>query len=308
MAKIFEFSKGKLIDQVSGSTLTNTGNTFVNTEKGLVVYSPTAIANITLSTPVSLDFGAGTFSVVLSFKKTSIDANALIVSESTTDFFYAIGTTFNIAADGNSYSFTSIDCPINTWEQIIITCTGGNTTVYSSRLGVSQTLPTTGIFNVLMLLSRTGGSAGFIGYMRDFIVYDNILTSQERDNLYKDFLNAQPKAESKHWNGIEAIRKPMALNQNGLVFATNCIPSAGGVLSDISGNGNNGVISGAISTMNGLSFDGVNDGIIMPVISQLDYTKTSSVCARFRTGGDVTTIQTIVANTINSSNRFLINM
>jgi hypothetical protein len=48
----------------------------------------------------------------------------------------------------------------------------------------------------------------------------------------------------------------------GLVAAYNMIPSAGGVLVDISGNGNNGVINGALSTKDGMKFDGVKDTVI----------------------------------------------
>jgi len=49
----------------------------------------------------------------------------------------------------------------------------------------------------------------------------------------------------------------------GLVAAYNMIPSSDWVLVDISGNWNNGTINGAISTKDGMKFDGVDDEVIL---------------------------------------------
>jgi len=90
----------------------------------------------------------------------------------------------------------------------------------------------------------------------------------------------------------------------GLVAAYNMIPSSGGVLTDISGEGNDGTITGALSTPEGLAFDGVTSTIT----SALTQTAASpfSVCLRFKTSSDVTTEQTLWSDYLGTSDRSII--
>jgi len=71
----------------------------------------------------------------------------------------------------------------------------------------------------------------------------------------------------------------------GLVAAYNMIPSNGKLI-DISGNGNDGTISGAISTKDGMAFNGVDDIISSPYNTDLDFDLSSqsiTVMARMKT-------------------------
>ncbi len=60
-------------------------------------------------------------------------------------------------------------------------------------------------------------------------------------------------------SGITVMSNFTVTELTGLVASYNMIPSAGGVLVDTSGNGNDGTINGPLSMKDGLAFDGVDD-------------------------------------------------
>ena len=104
--------------------------------------------------------------------------------------------------------------------------------------------------------------------------------------------------------GVTTISKLTITELTGLVAAYNFQPSSGGVLTDISGEGNNGTITGALSTKDGMAFDGVTSTIT----SALTQTAVSpfSVCLRFKTSSDVTTEQTLWSDYLGTSDRSII--
>ena len=64
----------------------------------------------------------------------------------------------------------------------------------------------------------------------------------------------------------------------GLIAAYNMVPSPGGILTDISGNGNNGDIeSGIVSTKNGILISGTQE-IVIPSVSLSEF----SICQRVK--------------------------
>ena len=93
-------------------------------------------------------------------------------------------------------------------------------------------------------------------YVARVMCFDTVLTTAERNELYKDFLNSYGTTEQKR-NFEYPVASDLS-NVEGLVAAYNMIPSKG-TLVDISGNGNDGTISGALSTKDGMAFDGVDD-------------------------------------------------
>ena len=89
------------------------------------------------------------------------------------------------------------------------------------------------------------------------IIYDEYLNDNRAFKYYNDFLHSYP-IQPHIRNFI--YPKPTNLSyEKGLVAAYNMIPSSNGVLSDISGNGNDGTIYGPISSKDGMVFDGVDD-------------------------------------------------
>lgn len=88
-----------------------------------------------------------------------------------------------------------------------------------------------------------------------FALFSIVLSGQWVDTTwrYEDTTRFITEKHPKYgpWN------KPTSLNDRGLVATWNFIPSAGGVLTDISGNGFNGAISGGIGSVNGMVFNGI---------------------------------------------------
>ena len=101
------------------------------------------------------------------------------------------------------------------------------------------------------------------------IIYDHEITPKERASLMSEFLQAGPITRTIREN--LRYPKPTDLsNVPGLVVAYNMIPSPGGMLVDISGNGINGMVNGPISSKDGLVFNGSSDYIDLGSTQELD--------------------------------------
>jgi hypothetical protein len=86
-------------------------------------------------------------------------------------------------------------------------------------------------------------------YVLKVIGFDSFLTVSENNYLYKEFQTSYPNGEVNRSSYIDL--KPTDLsNKNGLIVAYNMIPENGQVI-DVSGNGNDGIISGALKTFEG---------------------------------------------------------
>lgn len=136
----------------------------------------------------------------------------------------------------------------------------------------------------LIIGSNYNLSRNFAGDILYIKVYNNILSAQERNDLYQEFLNSTPT--EKPIRGFELV-KPTDLSylkDTGLVAAYNMIPN-GNTLVDISGNGRNGTLNGGlINTKDGLGFNGTN-GYIGSLTSPT-YTDKLSVSVRFKPTDD----------------------
>ncbi|MHA2040167.1 MAG: LamG-like jellyroll fold domain-containing protein, partial [Promethearchaeota archaeon] len=118
-----------------------------------------------------------------------------------------------------------------------------------------------------------------------------------RAQAYNEFLNAQPLSANK-FPRHNPFSKPTDLsNEPGLVAAYNMIPS-NGTLVDISGNGNNGTITGPISSVDGLVFDGIDDDITLA--SALSLGTSYTIALRFKP--NVSTNDVILGDQSSSDN------
>lgn len=101
-------------------------------------------------------------------------------------------------------------------------------------------------------------TSGF-AYVSQITGFDHSLSTLQENDLKKAALSQ--KATGTGIRFKDCPIKPTSLNEDGLVFASAMQPSKGGILTDISGSGNNGTINGALSCKNGMAFDGVKDYI-----------------------------------------------
>ena len=96
-------------------------------------------------------------------------------------------------------------------------------------------------------------------YIARIICFDALLTTQERNDLMEEFQHSFNLYETKYAPS-PVLKQTDLSKETGLVASYNMIPSGDGVLTDTSGNGNTGTISGALSDGKGsLVFDGVDD-------------------------------------------------
>jgi len=269
MSKIFEYNGSQMIDQVTGSALTNNGVEIKRTEKGLAGF----FANDSLTLPANPDLSTIDFSF-----EAYVRTNGL----SPSGFSQFIYDQRDSGSDGIRFEITDSDevtvilnsvtiGPTTTtikngkYNHLVFTADrDGNGIVYIN--GVSSAtvdISSAGDINVTTLAkigtrSFTSNLHSFYGNIKDYTIYNSVLSQTDIRGLYQEFLHTFPLAETKK-NFYYA--KPTSLNEDGLVASYNMTPSSGKVLTDISNNGNNGTINGTLATTEGMSFDGVNDGV-----------------------------------------------
>jgi len=271
MSKIFEFNanKGSYLDQVSKAQGTNSNGEFKQTEKGLAWLGNGVNSKITLGQSVILGT-VFSFTCIIKINNDIVDYQA-IAGNSNASYPLAVRKSNNslYCHDGTNF-VTEIRQELfdNNWH--IVTVVRNNTSVYfyiDGIIGSEKTLASNNSISIDRLFERNKFFQ-IKGYCSSIRIDNIILSQQEINNLYKDFLRQKPLGTSIHKKDFPI--KPTDLSRfkdDGLVAAYNMIPSSGGVLTDISGNGNNGTISGAISCKNGMKFDGINDYINIPLIS-----------------------------------------
>ena len=126
-----------------------------------------------------------------------------------------------------------------------------------------------------LMASRTADNLN--GFLGAFIVYEGTATQTDVNRLYQDYLKIQPvKREIE-----ESLSYPKPVVGTGLIAAYNMIPN-GSTLVDISDNGNNGTLYKAVSTPDGLKFNGSTDYVTMGDVSIFDGLTTFTVLLRFK--------------------------
>ena len=271
MAKVFDFdaSLGSFIDQVSGDVLTEIyKGVFQRREQSLAYYSNN-LASIKYNKSINLnsDWSIVINTYVISYKYQPTTWYPFLTLSDLTAGSYDKGISINASRvlgnyiDDTVFVFTYTNSiSEKKWSNVIIT--------YSASTQLLS-LFLNNVDNGTFTLAKQFKSPDYIyigkesshysfGYTQRDIIYNHVLTATERQNLYRDFLNNFPMAEPKSL----VYPKPTDLpnNDDGLLLAYNFKPVNGQVV-DISGNGNNGTIYGAVSDVDGLVFDGTNDYI-----------------------------------------------
>jgi hypothetical protein len=285
---IFEWEAGSNLDQVSGTAGTNTAVTYSIGEKGLQGEFPSIAANprIQFAGISALNVGTGAISFVFWFKPDNTGTwRTLLAKQTFTELQIRIDDDDKVAFwsnAANSKSTSTVN--LDQWNFLIITkASGGTLNMYLNSPSVDATATNNMNLNNaydVIVGNRSGLAHDFVGEYAKAVVYGEVLTQPQINTLYSDFVNA-------HSQGTKisdfVYPKPTDLSaETGIVAGYNMIPSPGGVLTDISGSGNNGTIVGPTQTYKSLKFDGVNDYINIDTLSEITDLQNYTILARFK--------------------------
>jgi len=287
-----DFRTGSLIEKHSNSKGVNVGNKITKQEKGLAYAARQANSGqVTYAAAdmTALNFGTGAFSLVCAFRMgkfihigsafntifggqfdvaSKTDGVIALYNSSQILTFYwgAGGATFGGIALSDSgslydgkYHLVILDFDGTTYRAYLDNIKEGNESTDIFDINFNEFVVGRGEFT-----SRRSNSD--IAYIR---AYDTALTQAERNDLMTEFLHSFGTTEQKR--GFEKIKPTDLSNVDGLVAGYSMVPSSGGVLVDLSGNNNNGTITGALSTKDGMAFDGVDDSVDCSDDSSLDF-------------------------------------
>ena len=290
MAKIFsvDFRKGSYIDSVNKIVGVPTSlSKLIRTEKG------TALARAVNHDGVTYTTGSKSlskFTVVAWIKQRTTDTkdrycialigNAQIIRRELSSIIYS--NYFNAASLG------AISIPITTslnkWMQFVVTYDGVNvvSSVNNKQIVGSPSATTATLdFTSIVVGRGTTTSRYSDSDILKFEVYDDVIGDKELELDYKALLESQ--ITEKPIRGFELV-KPTDLSyqkDRGLLAAYN-FKRNGDTLVDISGNGNNGTINGAvIQSKEGLFTTDTTSNVLIsagPIIT----TNTYSVLGRIK--------------------------
>ncbi len=301
MSLIFNWDArlGTLIDSVSKTKgIINGTPKFIETEKGLTLYDKSTTNQsgfIYTNTP-----NYNNASLVCAFKTdTTFPYHNLICATDNNGerLQFYISTSINgflwFFANGNYEHDNTTDYRDNKWHLVVGTWDGVTRRMWVDNKKitfVNKVSVGTQTTNQIWIGDgcTTNGLNGYIGFKAQ--VYDHVLTTQERNKLYEEFQRSIGIREIKR-NPARIMKQTDLSNEDGLVFASNMVPSTGAVLTDISGNGNDGTIHGALSTPRGLKFDGMN--AVITTGSVVSLSGESTYVVRIKST-DNSTIQRII--------------
>jgi len=290
MSKIFsaDFRSGTFIDSVTKTVMTPTAVTLNKTDKGFAALfnGSTSVLNSNVSGIIGT--GDRTIEIWFRTKSTGVNSTALITDG---QFLVRGSSTNNLLISNNASTgvkdyILTVDnsYKLNTWHHLIVVRqSNGTITPYLDLANVfslssGSLTPVAGTNLIFGILQNNRKHNGDIALVR---VYDTLLTEQERNRLYQEFLQSQPI--EKPIRGFELV-KPTDLSyekDRGLLAAYNMKPN-GSTLVDISGNGNNGTINGAvIQSKEGLFTTDTTSNVLIsagPIIT----TNTYSVLGRIK--------------------------
>lgn len=205
-------------------------------------------------------------------------------------------------AEGTTANLALTPAVFNKWIHLIGISDGTNNYIYiDSILGTLKTINGSGVQteNLTIAGDDNVNRYGNIDVAKATI-YNHVLTPKERADAYKSFLNAGPLGKTLRLD-YSSLRPTDLSNEPGLIAAYNMIPSADGVLVDISGEGNNGTINGAVSSRDGLVFDGEDDVVNMDDVNEVEGINSITIVCRFKHTGSWVTREFLVSKTKISS-------
>ena len=302
--KIFEFNKGQsgtLIDSVSKTKGTLTAGTggFKKTEKGQAMLFDGSDTDIDFVSNGVI--GTGDFSIsiwadlsrVVGAAQRMLRTGASSGADDGWGLWYnedngKIGTAISNGTNRiiNDQSYTTKSGLVNI---ISVFDRSGNieTFVDNVSIGTQDISFFSGdnITNTSNLIIGAEGVTNFNGVIGNVKLYNTVLTSQERADLQIEFERSFGTTEQKR-NFVY----PKATNLSsvdGLVAGYSMVPSSGGVLVDLSGNGNNGTINGALSSRDGMKF---GTSTYVTLSSAIDFGTTHTLNFRLKIDADDTLV------------------
>ena len=298
MSKIFEFNQGQsgtLIDSVSKAAGTLTAGTggFKKTEKGQAMLLDGAVTNIRYPTGL-VNFNALTsFSLEFYIRVNPNGIYQILFDnrDGNNDGVYCQ------LLSGDDFSFRINNSDMNTgvsptegWQHYFATYDGSNMRLYIDNVliytlsAVGEVIDVTGAFTLGSV--NYSDSTYWHGSIGKITIYDTVLTTAERNELYKDFLNSYGTTEQKR--NFEYPRPTDTSGEAGLVAHYNMTPSAGGILTDISGNGNTGTLGGnPLMTKDGMKF---GTSTYVTLSSAIDFGTTHTLNFRLKIDADDTLV------------------
>jgi len=287
MSKIFEtqFEKGSYLDRVSKAAGTPTNVEFRRTEKGIALYNDESVVTNRLDLPSPINCGTVS-TICIGFKLDEVTSHSMLIGlDGTAGMYISIRDNdrlyFNINAEADYTAYT----PDKEWHYLIITRNNTTADAYIDNVYLNTyTYSAGGVdedFSFDIISNSNGYALAAGGHISKVAAYDHVFTAQERSQAYTEFLQAQPVAIEKY-PSYNPFSKPSDLSSvSDLIAAYNMIPSTGGVLVDVSDNDGNGVITGPISTLDGLRFDGVDDTIPLFIEAGIAAT-VKTICFRIK--------------------------
>ena len=290
MSKVFEsLVNGSLLDPIGGNNGTLTAGVsrgFVQTDKGLALEFDGADTLVTCgdSTEIQNVFDGGGSAEAWINLKSSGESNAgRIVTKGGWTFYQ--GSASGIGSKLRLYQFFSgvdgwwetddVTIIFNIWHHVIVTYDNSavtnnpilyvNGVKYSVGDGLTeQATPvgtrTTDVGTDLTIGGGVGSDGTTDGNILNAQLYDHVLTTKERNELYANFLASSQIGQPKR--GF-TVQKPTDLSRytdDGLVAAYNMTLVNNQVI-DLTGNGNDGTNVGCLPSEDGLVFNGVDSGL-----------------------------------------------
>ena len=290
MSKVFEsLVNGSLLDPIGGNNGTLTAGVsrgFVQTDKGLALEFDGADTLVTCgdSTEIQNVFDGGGSAEAWINLKSSGESNAgRIVTKGGWTFYQ--GSASGIGSKLRLYQFFSgvdgwwetddVTIIFNIWHHVIVTYDNSavtnnpilyvNGVKYSVGDGLTeQATPvgtrTTDVGTDLTIGGGVGSDGTTDGNILNAQLYDHVLTTKERNELYANFLASSQIGQPKR--GF-TVQKPTDLSRytdDGLVAAYNMTLVNNQVI-DLTGNGYDGTNVGCLPSEDGLVFNGVDSGL-----------------------------------------------
>jgi len=286
MSKIFEtqFEKGSYISR-QGVVGIPTASIFKRTEKGIAWEDVDITSRVIYANTNTL---VGDLTFVAWINPAGLGQGSAGKMFSNGQLYVRIVNTGRIGVTNNNgtlYYPAVNTVPLNQWNHILITrLANGTTVIYTNgKLGTpyagSTATPVAG--GNIAIGNNEGAGGSYDGQIARVELYDKILSRVEIASSYNEFLQATPVAIEKY-PSYNPFSKPSDLSSvSDLIAAYNMIPSTGGVLVDVSDNDGNGVITGPISTLDGLRFDGVDDTVRLYIEAGIAVT-VKTICFRIK--------------------------
>lgn len=271
MSKLFEFRAGSYKDPITGFVSTNTDGVIEHTAKGLAWGG-----NGSSSWISAINTLTGIQSVSISFysKKTIVASSAAQMlfntDTSANGFWLATGAAVLHCNTAGGAIRSNLTVLHPGWHHFVVIINGALSKIYFDGYDATGTIYTTPVatdFTNLDLGRRSNSTAHLDGKIKNLQLFDHLLSQREIAKLYEEFHRTTATQEMIS-NNLQ-YQKPMELSRlDGIVAAYNMIQT-NGLLIDISGNGNNAAVTGAVSGIYGMLFDGTDGKAVIGNIGNI---------------------------------------